>query len=130
MAFVYRLNEIAERVAPALYNRYAKAVFDHSIIEETPLSIGFFRLEPGQSGPKHLHKNEVEIYIIITGKGIVLLGEEEVELHPGTVVYVPPQAQHQTFNTGSSDLEFYGVFSPGIDFTEIRTWPETVKREA
>lgn len=129
MTFTYRLSEIAERVAPEPYTRYAKAVFDHSVIEKTPVSIGYFRLEQGQSGPKHIHENEVEVYIIIKGKGKVTAGEEDIELHPGTLVYIPPKMEHQTFNTGASDLEFYGVFSPGIDFSAMKSWPETAKLE-
>ncbi|MEE4243635.1 MAG: cupin domain-containing protein [Desulfopila sp.] len=127
MAFVFRLSEIAERVAPAPYTRYAKAVFDHNSIAETPLSIGYFRLEPGQSGPKHLHENEVEVYIVLQGNGKVTVGEEAVALHPGTVVYVPPEIEHQTINTGTCDLEFYGVFSPCLDFTAMKSWPKAAE---
>ncbi|HKJ63820.1 MAG TPA: cupin domain-containing protein, partial [Desulfopila sp.] len=121
MACVFRLGEIAERIAGEPYPRYAKAVFDQNSIEKTPVSIGYFRLEPGRSGPKHLHENEVEIYIVLTGKGKVTLAEEDIELHPGTLVYIPPKTEHQTCNTGINNLEFYGIFSPAVDFAELKT---------
>lgn len=123
MTFFYNLNEIAEHVAPEPYTRYAKVLFDSHDNAESPLSIGYFRLEPGGSGPKHHHENEVEVYIVIKGKGKVTLGEQDIEVQPGTLVYVPPKMEHQTCNTGTAALEFYGIFSPAVDFSEIRSWP-------
>lgn len=123
MAIFYHLDEIFERIAPEPFKRYMRVVFDHHIVENSPISLGYFRLEPGQFGPKHTHNNEVEIYITIKGKGKVNVGNEVVEMTPGTIIYVQPKIEHQTFNTGESDLEFYGVFSPSVDFTEMRSWP-------
>lgn len=122
MAYTYNLSKIKEKVSPEPFSRYAKVILDHNIIPETPLSLGFFRFEPGQTGPKHYHENEVEIYITISGHGEVMVGNEKIDMKPGTIVYVPPKVQHQTKNTGNTDLEFYGVFSPSVDLSIINTW--------
>lgn len=122
MALYFQLNGIIERVAPEPYRRYARVVFDHKLIKGAPLSLSYFRLTPGQHGPKHTHKAEVEVYLTIKGTGKVTLGDDIVEMTPGTIVYVPPEIEHQTFNTGDVDFEFYGVFSPSVDFTEILCW--------
>jgi mannose-6-phosphate isomerase-like protein (cupin superfamily) len=126
VAICYQLEKIDERVAPQPYTRYVKVVFDHHIIQGSPLSLGYFRLEPGQSGPKHSHQNEVEIYIVISGKGKVVIGDETVDMTSGTIIYVPPTVEHQTLNNGQNDLEFYGVFSPSTAFTDMLQWEKTI----
>lgn len=126
MAISYQLDQIDERVAPEPYKRYVKVIFDHHIIKGSPLSLGYFRLEPGQSGPKHIHQNEVEIYIVLSGKGRVFIGDETVDLGVGSILYVPPMVEHQTFNSGQSDLEFYGVFSPSTALTAMLQWEKSI----
>ncbi len=122
MAYTYNLSKIQEKVSSEPFSRYAKVILDHNTIPETPMSLGFFRFKPGQTGPKHSHETEVEIYITISGHGEVMVGNETVDMKPGIIVYVPPQVQHQTKNTGNTDLEFYGVFSPSVDLSTINTW--------
>lgn len=122
MVYTYNLSKIKEKVSPEPFSRYAKFILDHNIISETPMSLGFFRFKPGQTGPKHSHENEVEIYITISGHGEVMVGNAIIDMNPGTIVYVPPQIEHQTKNTGDKDLEFYGVFSPSVDLSIINTW--------
>jgi mannose-6-phosphate isomerase-like protein (cupin superfamily) len=43
----------------------------------------------------HYHERTDEIYYVIDGKGAMVLDEEEVELHPGVVVYVPRGVRHK-----------------------------------
>lgn len=124
MAYSFQLSELTERVAPEPYTRFAKVVLDQHNIPDTPMSLGFFRFAPGQIGPKHVHETEVEIYITIKGHGEVTVGDETFAMHPGTIVYVPPQVEHQTKNCGTEDMEFYGVFSPSVDLSAINSWKD------
>jgi mannose-6-phosphate isomerase-like protein (cupin superfamily) len=43
----------------------------------------------------HYHKQTDEIYYIIDGNGVMVLDDEEIELHRGVVVYVPRGVKHQ-----------------------------------
>jgi mannose-6-phosphate isomerase-like protein (cupin superfamily) len=124
MTYSFQLSEIAEKVSPEPFSRYARVILDQNVIPGTPMSLGFFRFVPGQVGPKHTHETEVEIYIAIKGHGEVTVGNETFALHPGTIVYVPPQMEHQTKNTGNVDMEFYGVFSPSVDLSAINSWKD------
>jgi mannose-6-phosphate isomerase-like protein (cupin superfamily) len=124
MSYSFQLSEIPEKVSPKPFSRYAKVILDQNVIPETPMSLGFFRFAPGQTGPKHLHENEVEIYITIKGHGEVTVGDETFAMHPGTIVYVQPQVEHQTKNTGNVDMEFYGVFSPSVDLSGMNKWED------
>src|SRR5262245_10751022 len=43
----------------------------------------------------HLHERTDEFYYVIDGKGSMVLDDEEIELHPGIVVYVPRGTPHK-----------------------------------
>lgn len=43
----------------------------------------------------HYHKNTDEFYYVIAGEGTMTLDDEEIELHPGVVVYVPRGVKHK-----------------------------------
>jgi quercetin dioxygenase-like cupin family protein len=64
-----------------------------------------FEVAPGGYTPKHSHAHEHEVFVL-AGSGVVLEGDQEHVLRPGTVVFVPPNQPHQFRNTGSGPLEF------------------------
>ena len=43
----------------------------------------------------HYHEKTDEIYYIIDGKGVLVLDDEEIEVHKGVVVYVPRGVKHK-----------------------------------
>jgi mannose-6-phosphate isomerase-like protein (cupin superfamily) len=43
----------------------------------------------------HYHARTDEFYYIISGEGIMVLDDQEIELHPGIVVYVPRGVKHK-----------------------------------
>ena len=64
-----------------------------------------FEITPGGYTPKHSHAHEHEVYIL-EGTGLVLEGDVEHPLAPGTTVFVDPNTVHQFQNTGSGRLTF------------------------
>jgi mannose-6-phosphate isomerase-like protein (cupin superfamily) len=48
-----------------------------------------------QDAKLHYHERTDEFYYIIDGTGRMVLDDEEIELHPGVVVYVPRGARHK-----------------------------------
>ena len=45
----------------------------------------------------HYHERTDEIYHVIDGEGRMRLDGEEIELHPGVVVYVPRGVKHKAW---------------------------------
>lgn len=43
----------------------------------------------------HYHAQTDEFYYIISGTGSMVLDDEQIELHPGVVVYVPRGVKHK-----------------------------------
>ena len=48
-----------------------------------------------QDAKLHYHERTDEIYHIVAGTGTMVLDDEEIELHPGVVVYVPRGVRHK-----------------------------------
>jgi len=67
-------------------------------------SMRHFELGPGGHTPKHVHAHEHEVFVL-KGEGAVVHGESESSLRPGSVVFVPPQVEHQFRNTGGQPME-------------------------
>lgn len=64
-----------------------------------------FEMEPGGHSPRHKHDYEHEIFIL-EGQGTALDGGKERRIEAGSVLFIPPNAEHQLRNTGKSLLRF------------------------
>jgi glucose-6-phosphate isomerase, archaeal len=99
------------------------------------LHYGVGRLMPGRIGTEyfmtkgHLHawRDAAEIYIGLTGEGVMLLEDETtaesrmVPLGPHQVIYVPGYTAHRTMNTGNVPLTYIGIYpaKAGHDYGAI-----------
>jgi uncharacterized cupin superfamily protein len=66
--------------------------------------------------PLHCHSLEEELFVILAGDGVLLLGDEELPVRAGHVVARPPgTGVAHAFRAGSEGLEFlaYGTRHPG-----------------
>jgi quercetin dioxygenase-like cupin family protein len=68
-------------------------------------SMRHFELAPGGHTPKHAHGHEHEIFVL-EGHGVVLEGDKEHSLRPGSIAFIPPNQSHQFRNTGSGPFKF------------------------
>jgi len=57
-----------------------------------------FDIEPGGYTPLHHHPWEHEMFVL-GGKGCVVKEGKEVSLSQGSVVFIPPNEEHQVKNT-------------------------------
>ena len=99
------------------------------------LHYGVGRLMPGRIGQEyfmtkgHLHswREAAEIYLGLTGEGVMLLEDEAsgesrmVPLLPNHIVYVPGHTAHRTMNTGTAPLTYVGIYpaTAGHDYGAI-----------
>lgn len=74
------------------------------------LMMGRFRVREGKASPFHLHCNEDEVFLLISGTALVWCGEERHELAEGGVVYLPRGVPHA-----------YRITSPEADLLMINT---------
>jgi glucose-6-phosphate isomerase len=92
---------------------------------EGDLHYGLGVLLPGKIGDEyymtkgHIHawRPAAEVYIGISGRGMMLLEDETsgeciaVPLEENTIVYVPGNVSHRTINVGNAPLVYWGILS-------------------
>jgi quercetin dioxygenase-like cupin family protein len=75
-------------------------------------------LAPGAAITKHRHLVQDEIVLIHSGKAHVWLGDQERDLHPGGLVFIPANTWISLKNTGAEPVSLTFVFSaPGFEDT-------------
>ena len=67
---------------------------------------------PGGEPPRHVHKNEDELFYVIEGRLQVFRGEEELILHAGDSVFLPRLVPH-TFKVLSNSARGLVYLTPG-----------------
>lgn len=84
--------------------------------EDRDVSIARARVRPGVETQAHLLRGTAEHYLVISGRGLVTVGEGPPEaVGPGDVVVIPAGVPQKIRNTGVSDLVFYCVCNPAFD---------------
>ncbi|WP_433261034.1 class I tRNA ligase family protein [Actinosynnema sp. CS-041913] len=70
---------------------------------------GWGRVVPGGSSTPHQH-DEVEVFVLVRGRGEVVVDGKAVPVGPGTVVRFAPFETHVVTNTGDEDLVFFDLY--------------------
>jgi mannose-6-phosphate isomerase-like protein (cupin superfamily) len=73
-----------------------------------------WRYEPGAKGRRHVHAEQEETFVVLSGKLTMYVGEppERVDLDPGEVVNIPAGLPLQSANHGAEDLFVYAYGYP------------------
>lgn len=86
------------------------------------MAITLVQGDPGSEQPMHSHLEAEQVYVIVAGTGVMRVDDEEQEVGPGTLVFIPPGADHAIRNTGSTSLTYVSATSPPFRMPE----PESV----
>lgn len=79
----------------------------HEKLALTGAEISINRLPAGANVPfVHSHKQNEEIYGILSGKGKVIIDNEEIELSEGDWIKFTPSAKRQFFAANDSGISF------------------------
>lgn len=89
-----------------------------------PIAVRKLRATPGTSQSlirlhgaekPHIHQNHDLVVVMLSGGGVLHLGERSVPVHPGDVMEIPRGTVHWAENTDPVASEVYVVFSPPYD---------------
>lgn len=106
-------SQAKSHIRPPPHERERKVLISPSLQKEVEgLAIGMTILPPGNSSSFHSHDNESEIWIIVSGKGEVGVGEETEQVGPESVVFRTPTIKHQIINTGQEPLRMFWIYTP------------------
>jgi len=82
------------------------------------LVLGTEELAPNARIPKHKHLVQDEILLIQSGTAHVWLGNQESDVHPGGMVFIPSDTWISLKNTGTEPVSVVFIFSaPGFEET-------------
>ena len=82
---------------------------------ESP-TIRIWRVAPGQAMPRHRHRHQVEIYVVLEGVGRLRVGDDVLTLDPLSAVRVDPADLRQVFNDTATDALWLIAGAPPESF--------------
>jgi mannose-6-phosphate isomerase-like protein (cupin superfamily) len=82
----------------------------HEFLSVPDLSAGLYVLEAGATDPQSPHAED-ELYVVMSGRGRVTVGDQDGEVRPGSMVYVAAGVTHR-FHDISERLVLVVVFGP------------------
>ena len=81
--------------------------FVKDILGTTSIELSFGTLAPGASVPFfHHHKQNEEVYVVLSGEGVFILDGKEEPVASGSIVRVAPQVSRNTKCTGDVPLVY------------------------
>ncbi len=80
-----------------------------------------WRYEPGAKGRRHVHAEQEETFVVLSGALAIYVGEPpvRVDLPPGAVINVPAGTPVQSANHGAEDLVLYAYGYPRDNGAEL-----------
>ncbi len=87
------------------------------------LCITWVERQPGSQQALHRHPTQEQVYVIVHGEGQMLVGGEEREAGEGTMVFIPPGAEHAIRDAGAGVLGCVSATAPPFAATIAgQTW--------
>ena len=81
--------------------------------DDPEVSIAQARVKPGVTTCWHHLKGTAERYYILTGKGVMEVGDlPSREVGQGDIVIIPPMCRQRITNIGQDDLVFLAICTP------------------
>ena len=83
--------------------------------EQTGSSIGLFEdiSSPGDGPPRHVHYGSDELFYVLEGEFLILVGERQESVSAGIYVFVPRGTLHAYKVIGTERGRVFSAFIPG-----------------
>ena len=83
--------------------------------EQTAGSIGFLEAtsSPGYGPPRHIHRSHDELFYVLEGEFLFLVGERQFDAPPGSFVFVPRGTVHAVKVVGTEPGKVLIAYVPG-----------------
>jgi quercetin dioxygenase-like cupin family protein len=100
--------------------------------EQTRGSIGFLEAtsSPGYGPPRHIHRSHDELFYVLEGEFLFLVGERQFNAPPGSFVFIPRGTVHAVKVVGTEPGKVLIAYIPGglehsfEEFARLRTEQE------
>jgi mannose-6-phosphate isomerase-like protein (cupin superfamily) len=117
--FVRQLEESAreERGGQTSYLLLGKGDFDSANLAVTWVECG-----PNSQQALHSHARIEQVYVIVQGRGEMIVGDERDMVGPGAMILVPPGTDHAIRNPNDETLVYVSAASPPFDPVGAGNW--------
>jgi mannose-6-phosphate isomerase-like protein (cupin superfamily) len=82
------------------------------------LAVTWVECAPGSQQPLHSHEESEQVYVIVRGRGTMLVGEESREVGAGDTILIPPGSLHAIRNDTATELVFASAASPPFEMPD------------
>ncbi|PSB46250.1 hypothetical protein C7B80_13920 [Cyanosarcina cf. burmensis CCALA 770] len=82
------------------------------------LAVTWVDVAPGCSQRPHSHAPE-QVYVIISGKGRMIVGDEERDVAEGDLVHIPSNVVHSIINHSNEVLRYISASTPAFDLQTL-----------
>jgi len=69
----------------------------------------------GATHPNHYHPNADEVVMVLSGRGVQIVGPDALEVGPGDVCFIPRQTPHRITGGSDEDLVILWAFGGAAD---------------
>ncbi len=83
--------------------------------ETQNLAVTWVDCPPGSVQPLHEHESQEQVYVIVRGRGVMIVGDEEQEVGEGTLVAVPLRTPHAIRNDSDAPMTYISATAPPFD---------------
>jgi mannose-6-phosphate isomerase-like protein (cupin superfamily) len=103
--------------------REVDGLVSHILLEEGDapggeLSVTWVDVEPGSEQKPHSHGPQ-QVYVITRGGGRMRVGDDELDVRAGHMVFIPPNTEHGIVNTGDEVLTYVSAATPAFPVTDL-----------
>jgi mannose-6-phosphate isomerase-like protein (cupin superfamily) len=95
-----------------------RPLIDRTTSGITQCSLAEEMLPPGCAVTPHHHREMEEIYYIVSGSGLMTVGDETREVEAGDAVYVPRGHRHTLENTGNQPITLLVACGPAFFYED------------
>lgn len=82
----------------------------HEFLHVPSMSAGVYQLAAGEIDPQEPH-TEDEVYYVVQGRAQIQVGDEQIPVQAGSLVFVAAQLEHR-FHSITEDLTVLVFFAP------------------
>lgn len=97
-----------------------RPLIDRTTAPITQCSLAEETLPPGKTVTPHHHEVLEEIYYILSGSGVMTVGDESQAVSAGDAIYIPKNNVHSLTNTGEEEMKILLVCGPAFYFADHR----------
>ena len=95
-----------------------RPLVDRTNSEITRCSLAEETLPPGCAVTRHRHREIEEIYYVLSGAGVMTVGDQSREVSSGDAIYIPRGQVHSLNNTGAEAIKLLLVCGPAFFYED------------